>query len=374
MTPINEQNSEQNSAPPSQYRRCMVMAGGGFRFGIYLGMYEAMRECGQAPDLLLASCGGSLAATVIARLPDARSRRDWLASERMYDFWCALKSAPRANLARTLWHAARRSLARGNASVIPDLFNDYLFELAPQLPFPPSVATPEIDVAIIGGKLLFAEHEVGQPRASRKLFAETVFCPPRAAALLHGMASPLADARWGQHAVSAELLTDVTMPASDAARISIADMFYFPPPQHGDARYIGGVIDLFPVEVARRLAGEIIVEFKEGFEQTFAIPAWRSVLGLDGNHRLRYANGLPADIRIDSSDVSSVDEPMQQKLDWRRNRIEIRMPADHAAFVGHMDAQWQYGYQRGIEACARRAGAAGTAPMRKATRYNKAQA
>jgi len=368
--------NEQENTDGGKYGRCMVMAGGGFRFGIYLGMHEAMVRCGQAPDLLLASCGGSLAATVITRLPDDRSRRDWLASEQMYRFWCALRSAPRANLARTLWHAARRSLARGNAAVIPDLFNDYLFELAPQLPFPPAgcAGDDRPDIAIIGGKLLFAEHEAGQPRRGRKLFAETVFCPPRAAALLQGMASPLADARWGEHAVAADLLTDVTTAATDAARISIADMFYFPPPRLGDARYIGGVIDLFPLEVARRLAREIIVEFKEGFDQTFAIPAWRSVLGLDGNHRLRYANGLPADIRIDTSDVSTIREPMKQKLDWRRNRIEIRMPPDHAAFIGHMDAQWQYGYERGLEACARKTAQGATAAMRHSTRHNRARA
>ncbi|HEV7816588.1 MAG TPA: patatin-like phospholipase family protein [Janthinobacterium sp.] len=349
----------------------MVMAGGGFRFGIYLGMYEAMRQSDRAPDLLLASCGGSLAATVIQSLPDDASRRAWLYSPGMYRFWCALKSAPQANLARTLWRAARRAVARGNAAVIPDLFQDYLFELAPQLPFPPVSAQSETDLAIIGGKLLFSEREAGQPRGRRKLFAETLFCPPRAAALVQGMVSPLSDPRWGEHAVASDLLTDAAMAPADAARISISDMFYFPPPRVGDEHYIGGVIDLFPVELARRLADEVILEFKEAFDQTFAIPAWRSVLGLDGNQRLRYANGQPADIRIDASDVSSIEEPMQQKLDWRRNRIDVIMPADHATFVRHMEAQWEYGFQRGMEACARQAGQPLPA-MRNASRHSKA--
>jgi hypothetical protein len=43
---------------------------------------------------------------------------------------------------------------------------------------------------------------------------------------------------------------------------------------------------------------------------------------------------------------------LQQKLDWRRNRIELAMPPDYATFVRYMDDQWQYGYQRAAAAIA----------------------
>jgi hypothetical protein len=54
------------------YKRCMVMGGGGFRFGIYIGMYAALRQAGKAPDVLLASCGGAIAAAIIHNLPDPK--------------------------------------------------------------------------------------------------------------------------------------------------------------------------------------------------------------------------------------------------------------------------------------------------------------
>lgn len=349
----------------------MVMAGGGFRFGIYLGMYEALRQSGRAPDVLLASCGGAIAATIIRNLPDDAARRAWLTSPEMYRFWCSVKSTPRANLAGTLLRAARRRLSRSPAPLVPDLFSDYLFEIPSQLPFPPEPATPTVDLAILGGRLLFGPEQVGQPRAGRKLYAETVFCGERAAALLAGMDSPLADPRWGEHAVAPGLLTDTTVPAAAAARISIADMFYFRCQRHGEHDYIGGVVDLFPVELARRLAGQVVLEFKEAFEQTFSIPAWRGVLGLDGNARLRYANSQLADIRIDSSDVSAaLASPLLQRLDWRRNRIELAMSPDHASFARQMDAQWQYGYERAMEACGRPPGQ--QPAIRSATRHSKA--
>ena len=357
---------------PQKYQRCMVLAGGGFRFGIYLGMYAALCEAGRAPDLLLASCGGAIAATVIASLPDDAARKAWLSSPEMYAFWCGLKSSRQAALVRTLAQAARRKLSRSNAATIPDLFQDYLFEIPQHLPLPPAPAPGTGPaVAIIGGKLLFSESEVGQPRQGRKLFAETVFCDERSAALLQGMPSPLADARWGDHAISEQLLTDVSVPLAVAARISIADMVYFRCHQHQEHHYIGGVLDLFPLEVARRLAGQVVMEFKEEFDQTFSIPAWRAVLGLDGNRRLRHANGQPVEIRIDSSDVSTAltAQPAQKRLDWRRNRIELLMPASHADYVAQIEAQWSYGYERAMEACRR------TAPheerlMRRAGRHN----
>ena len=349
----------------------MVMGGGGFRFGIYIGMYAALRQAGKAPDILLASCGGAIAATIINNLPDPAEQRAWLASRDMYDFWCGLKSTRHAALIGTLARAAKRGLSPASVPVIPDLFGDYLFDIPPQLPFPAASGTPEVDVAIIGGKLLFDPSEVGRPRGQRKLFAETVFCGGRAAAVLRDMPSPLADARWGEHAVSSDLLIDGGVPIAEAARISISDMIYFRCRQYGGDEYIGGVLDLFPVEIARRLGDEVIMEFKEAFDQVFSIPAWRAVLGLNGNARLRYANTYLADLRIDSSDVSRVlaKQQLQQKLHWRRNRIELAMPSTYDTFVQHMNDQWQYGYDRATEALAHPAGQ--HPPVRRATRYSK---
>lgn len=349
----------------------MVMGGGGFRFGIYIGMYAALRQAGKAPDVLLASCGGAIAAAIIHNLPDPEAQREWLASEQMYEFWCGLRSTENAVLLGTLLRAARRKLAKHNAPVIPDLFSDYLFEIPPQLPFPPAAGTPVVDVAIIGGKLLFDRSDVGRPRGQRKLYAETVFCNARAAAALHGMDSPLNAPRWGEHAVARELLTDSSTDVTEAARISIADMIYFRCAHHRGDEYIGGVLDLFPVEIARRLGTEVVMEFKEAFDQVFSIPAWRAVLGVDGNARLRYANTHLADMRIDSSDVSVVLEKqqLQQKLDWLRNRIELRMPQDYGTFVQHMNDQWRYGYERAQEALARPPRQ--QPPIRRANRHSK---
>ncbi|MDB5893746.1 MAG: hypothetical protein JWQ88_1277 [Rhodoferax sp.] len=356
----------------------MVFAGGGMRFGIYLGMHAAACDAGRAPDVLLASCGGALAAAIVQGLPDDRQRKAWLASPAMHAFWRDLQPGPQAGIARLLARAARRRLDGRAAPLVPDLFGDYLFEAPMHLPLPSGAAsagpTLAVAVAVIGGRLLFGQGDVGRPRAGRKLVEETVFGDARTAALLQGMASPFAASCWGEHAIASGVAADVAMPLGTACRLSIADFFYFRCVAHAGQHYIGGVVDLFPIEVARRLAGEVLMEFKQPFDQALSIPAWRAVLGLDGNQRLRHVHAEHADAWIDSSDVRSVlaRQQVHRTIDWRRNRIGLHVPADHATYARHIEDQWQYGYARAAEAL--RAAAAGAkATMRNVNLFNRAR-
>lgn len=352
----------------------MVMAGGGFRFGYYLGMYAAAVETNNKPDLLLASCGGAIAAAVIQALPDDAQRKAWVSSAAMYQFLCGLQSTPKAAIGRAFIHAVKRRLNIRPAPLIPDLFDDYFFDIPSQLPLPSPVSQTENPpaVAIIGGKMLFSKDEVGQQRDQRKLFTEVVFGNPHTAALLQGMHSPLSDTKWGQNAIAQQLQTDTGMPLSDAVRISISDMYYFPCHAHQAEHYTGGVVDLFPIELAKRLAQRVIMELKAPFNQALSVPAWRTVLGIDANHRLRHVHGQHADVWIDASDVDGLFDKrgMQMKVSWIRNRFSLLMPARYETYREDVEAQWQYGYQRGLEAFSN------PSPnyklhMRHATRHNR---
>lgn len=358
---------------PQKYERCMVLAGGGFRFAYYLGMYAAAVETGNKPDLLLASCGGAIAAAVIQALPDDRQRKAWAASPALYRYLSSVESTAQAAILTALAGAIQRRFQGGRAAFIPDLFNDYFFDAREALPLPELKGGSEVALAIVGGKILFSEQDVGQPRRGRKLFAETIFCDNRTAGLLADMASPLSDARYGDHAIAPQLLTDVHMPLRDAVRISIADMFYFRCHVHSSGSYTGGVVDLFPLELAHRLAHRTVMEFKAPFTQSTAIPALRAVLGIDANQRLCDVHGQHADVWIDASDVSDVlkNSGMCKKIDWRRNRVRLTMPASHDAYIAQVEMQWQYGYHRALEAFARPL-ANDQRHIRNVTKHNRA--
>lgn len=341
----------------------MVMAGGGFRFGYYLGMYAAAVEMGRPPGLLLASCGGAIAGALIQSLPTDEERRAFVASPAMYDFLRALASTRKAAIGRALFHAIRRGVDKSSAPRIPDLFNDYLFDIPAALPLPPPSADPAVALAIVGARLLYEPEEVGQPRAGRKLFAETVFCAPRAAALLDGAQCPTAAPG---NAIATHLQTDSAMPLADAVRISIADMVYFRCHAHGAHHYTGGVVDLFPIELAHRMAHSVMIERKSAFDIPLAIPALRSVLGIDGNARLRQVHAQHADVWVDTSDMSEAlqGRGVGKRLDWGRMRIALHLPGGHAAYAEHVDAQWRYGYERMREALQ------GERRMRNRSRHN----
>ncbi len=332
-----------------KYQRCMVMAGGGFHFGYYLGAYAALCESGLQPDVLLASCGGAIAAALIQALPDDAERRAWLSAPQMYHFWRGLQSTSKAKVTHAFASAMRRRFLGHSAKYIPDLFHDYMFDIPAQLPLPKN-DQHHVDVAIVAGKLNYAEHEVGQLRGQRKLFSEVIFCEPRAAGLLDSLASPLSDAIYGENAIATQLLTDTTMPMHDAVRASISDMFYFRCHSLGQADYIGGVVDLFPIEVANRLADSVIMELKGGYDETYGIPAIRTVLGFDGNRRLDHVLQQHADIWVDTADMEQhfLHQRIHQKIIWYKNKIQITTPKSYEDYVRMIAAQWEFGHGRAM--------------------------
>ena len=311
-----------------KFERCMVMAGGGFRFGYYFGMHAAAVETGNKPDILLGSCGGAIAAAVIAALPDDRARRAWLASSAMHRFFRGITTTPRAKILPVMHGLLRRQLQRGAAPIVPDLFDDYLFELPDMPPVPCAVTTPATPVAIIGAKMLFQRGDVGSPRAERKLFRETVFCGTRAASLLKGTALPPQLGIDGDSAIAPGLEVDTVMPLNDALRISIADAYYFPCHSLPQGNYSGGLIDLFPIEIARQLARHVVMERKARFNGAYALPAIRAVFGIDGNARSRNVYAEYADIWVNTSDAANSlgRACIGKRIDWRRNRVCLEVP------------------------------------------------
>jgi hypothetical protein len=241
--------------------------------------------------------------------------------------------------------------------VVPDLFDDYLFDL-PAVPLPPASSHPAPALAIVGGKLLFGREHVGQPRGDRLLFAETVFGDTRVARLLEGTAAPAADPRWSGGAIAPLVQVDGTMPLDDAVRISLSDMVYFRCHEHAGSHYTGGVIDLLPIELARRLAAGVAMERKASPDPWLVAPAWRAVLGIDGAARLQAVQRQEADVWIDTADMPRAlrGQGTKKAMRWRENRLRLVAAGSHDAWREQVEAQWQYGYRKGMAAFTRRRG------------------
>jgi hypothetical protein len=255
---------------------------------------------------------------------------------------------------RALSAAGLRWLQRAPAARIADLQRDYLFELPAVLPLPEQVAPDAPALAIIGARLLYRPEQTGSRRGTLALFSEVVFGPSRVAALLDGGAAPAADPRWSAGAIDPVLRVEPGIAPADAARISISDMFYFRSHEVAGRRYSGGVIDLFPIELARRLAREVVMERKMPFNRWLALPALRTVFGIDGAARLQHVHAQYADAWVDTRDVRGVlrTHGIGKRVDWRRNRIGLDVPPTQEAYAAQVRAQWDYGYMKGMAAFA----------------------
>lgn len=345
--------SSLEQAGPKPYQRCLVMCGGGFRFGYYLGIYAAMELHGRKPDLLLATCGAAIAATVIAGLDNDSQRRDWLDSEAMFAFWQSLRWNPRQSMVSVSKSLLKRWATPPQYKRLPDLHQDFLFSVPGELPLPSLPAHPASDVAVIAGKILYPRQSAGKWH-SAPWFEETILTNSPHLQHLHGLRSPVSAPFLRHSRVAPHLNVIRTDDMADAARASVSDMFYFPCHQspHGD--FLGGVTDLFPVEIAKALAPEIWMERKAEYDCFKSLPAVRRVLGFDGNQRLRKVMQSDAAAWIDTSDMETalVEHQIRMRADWQQNRIHLSLPVDYASFRTMNRLQWEYGYQRGLQAIA----------------------
>jgi len=179
-----------------------------------------------------------------------------------------------------------------------------------------------------------------------------VFGTGRVPDLVHGTLSPASEAPWGSRLVERDIDARVTVPLEVAARVSMADMVYFKCVHFDGRDYSGGVVDLFPIEIAHRLACHVTAEAKPPFARFSAAPALRAVFGIDGNARLRHVHGQVADHWIDTSDAGSALRAhcVRKRVYWRDGRLGLSWPNSLVEYQAQIDAQWDYGYARASEA------------------------
>ena len=280
----------------------MVLAGGGGQLGLHLGMHAAACEAGEAPDLLLGTCGGALVAALIHAEPDPARQLAWLAGPEMHRFWCRVRPRPGARLPSALRAAWQRALDRRPAPHLPDLRALALFEAAGPWPSLSWRAGSGTDAVLLGARLLYDPAEAGQPRGARALFQAVAFGPEHACGLLSQALAATGAARHPGSAIAPEwqAVPAASMALADALRISLTDMVYLPPAQAAGGLWLGGAVDLMPLELAARLADEVWAERKDTIPRWTMAPAWRAVLGIDAKRRQQEVDGLPVALRIDT--------------------------------------------------------------------------
>ncbi|MET3537233.1 patatin-like phospholipase family protein [Chryseobacterium limigenitum] len=338
-----------------KFKRALLFSGGGTRLMIYLGMFAALEELGMKPDVLIASCGGAFAATVINAFPDNLSRKGYFQSEEYFQFVSKTTLTKQKKLSEIGLFSLKKLFNKKNAPYIEDVFNRYLVEMNQDLAidFPSLKNTKfsqEIPTLIIGSELLFDPTEVEKKRNNRKLYQKIIFTDPETAKKIIPQQIIISSENLKNSAIKEipKIRTDVSLLAS--TRISVSDMFYVAPASLHGKYFAGGAIDLIPIELAKHIADEVFIEKKQSYtplEEAFV----RAVLGYSGNKRLEDIEKQSPDFQIDTNDIKQKLEGhyIKKNINWKKFEIELSLPKSHQQFVKDMEMQWQYGFDQTIK-------------------------
>ena len=340
---------------PEKFKNCAIFSGGGTRMMIYLGIFAALEELGKKPDLLIASCGGAFAATVINNFSDNFSRKEYLKSEEYFEFVRKTRLTKEKKLSKIGCLTLKKVLDKLSAFYIEDVFEKYLVEmnqdLSADFPTLKNVEfSKEIPTIIIGSKILFNPNETGQKRENRKLYQKIIFTGSETAKKINPEKVIIHSENYKKSAVeiSPEIRTNV--PLLTSCRISVSDMFYVEPVRFQNENFAGGAIDLVPIELANHLAENIFIEKKQSYnkiEESFV----RTVLGFSGNERLHEIQQQFNGFQIDTTDIKQkLDGHYLKKIiNWQKMEIGFTLPKNYQQFQIDMEKQWKYGYEKTLK-------------------------
>ena len=212
------------------------------------------------------------------------------------------------------------------------------------------------DVVLLGARLLAASNDIGQARSGRALMEAVAIGPSRACALLANAASAVGSGAHTGSAVAPKLATaDASaISLSDAVRISVTDMVYLPTAEAAGARWLGGVVDLMPVELAAQLADDVWIDLNDAVPRWTMAPAWRAVLGFNAKRRQQEIDQTPVALRFDNRALAR-DVPrsvLTRELVFSRGQtrlqlqLRLRPCADEADYRRVIQAQFEEGRRR----------------------------
>jgi hypothetical protein len=157
-------------------------------------MLEEAENQGQAPDVVIGSCGGAIAVTIANILSTNEERRAFLESREFYELLQSAKLAY-TSIFHGLWNVSKFVLDRLPFNDrVPDLFDGPLLAMpkefvAPTLNKP--FLTSGIRAVIIASRMHFNPEDVGTPRDGKKLLQEVFFTDEETAGLLKGLQSEI---------------------------------------------------------------------------------------------------------------------------------------------------------------------------------------
>lgn len=341
-----------------KYELAMIFSGGGSRFGIYGGIYSAFLEKNKCPDIIIGTCGGAMGALIVSAFGTPKKIKEYMQSNELYDFICSIKLTKEQKLYKIGSDFLIRALKNQNGKYIENIFDKYVVNMPEDLEkYLPTLAKNielSIPIAILGTKLLFGKDRVGRKNHGKKIYKKTIFSDKNTSNLLR---KKLDESDYKESNVFYRSLIESNIEVIDnismlkASRISMSDMFYVRPIYNDNSYYLGGAVDLVPIEIAQMIAKDVTIEKKQKYTSVESL-AVNSVFGYNPNERLSEITEYCPKYIVDTTDVPNIlkSHYVTSKINWSKFQVELNLPESYERFCEDVDFQWSYGYERGMKA------------------------
>lgn len=333
------------------FKRAMIMAGLNINTGAFIGAYSALVDAGQAPDLIIATCGGSIAASIVNTYEDPRLAHDFVASEEFYEMISGAMQV-RSNKLTTVAPDFLSFFRKGFSGTIYNFFDLGLVDLPLDVEsskLRQEFRTDGPRIIVVASRILFDSSRVGTSvQDGEKLFRETYFTDPVTAEILRKIKieSPIG----GYVESETGVVSDV--PITQAMIASSSDMGVFPAARIGSDFYLAGSVNLHPIELAHRLADDLWVDASREWD-AIETPALENTFGFDANARERLvARQGFIHHWIDFSDFGDVEYKVPSiQFDVLNRAVWAGIQLENAqSYTEKMRRLYEYGRMRAEEA------------------------
>ena len=353
-------SGQSQSLPEKPFQRAIVLSGDSINTAFHLGMVDGAALAGKPADIVIATCGGSIAASLLAIFPSEEERINFLLSREYYESLRQIRFEQFSYSPIGRARSESELLLAGADPFVPSIYQHGVIRGVENLfsgfeNFSRGFEANSKRIIVIGGRLAFNPAERAGARLARgeKFIREVFFTDTDTARFLQNVAS-FAGSIFPNSFLQSEtsVVTDYSL--REAMLASIADPLLFSPIFVRGEYYTSGVINMDPYNVATKLANETIGRVQPLFGSMFVNRVLSAGFGFDSNHARAIAMNNPdVDYWVDTS--SGGYPEMERDIGvgffsaiWNGTpgkflTINLGVPETYQAYVELVRRQWQAG-------------------------------
>ena len=330
-----------------KFKKAMVISGGGISPGIAVGLIAGARAAGQKPDVILATCGGSIGASIANAYPNPQDAKKFVMSREFHKYLMAYTHVGKTNAMQI---GLKLGEAAANDGDVPDVFDRNVIDVPTSFPRMLPYQTfrsgkDETRLITVAARANYKPGDVKNPIAGQTLYEQTYFTDKDTAKSLKDMPASM-KSNFPDSPIHPWTTTRTDVSTIDAMRASISDPFLINPGKIGKDYYFGGAMDLYPIETAQKIACETLattpsvalngledmaVKRGFGFSQTERVAQLKKYKGV------RWAQMKGAENFSMDPDTSGVD-------------FVSKIPSDYNEYAAAIEKQYEFGYQQAMAA------------------------